>query len=192
MRKFLLVSIFIFISIPQIFSQKEIRLREAKDFSFELLKNQKQGFQAVQKTGHLYITPKKTKSGTFSEIRTNKLMKTFRKGYPDLPVVSKLIEIPVGANINVKIISYDLEVINLNKRGIKNKLAPAQPSQEKFGKKKHDKFYINQKIYNTNIFFISSTFFNFNAKGDLNSRVSFKIYEVSLNCNHLSETSQGT
>jgi hypothetical protein len=152
MRKSLLILIFIFISILQIFSQKEIRLKEAKDFSFELLKSQKQGFQAVQKTGHLNITPEKTKSGTFSEIRTNKLMKTFRKGYPDLPVVSKLIEIPVGADINVKVISYDLEIINLNKRGIKNKLAPAQPSQEKSGGQKHDKFYINQKIYNTNEF----------------------------------------
>ena len=153
MRAFLFLFIFSFLSIHQIaYSQKNITLKDATDFSFELLENQKQGFKAVQRTGGFNITTKKTKAGTFSEIRTDKLMKTFRKGYPDLPVVSKLIDVPIGADINVKILSYDVEIIDLNKRGIKNKLAPAQPSREKSSAQKPDKFYFNKKIYNLNKF----------------------------------------
>lgn len=153
MRNFLILLIVAFFSIPQlIYSQKEIRLQDATEFSFELLKNQKEGFQAIQKTGSFNITTKKTKEGTFSDIRTSKLMKTFKKGYPNLPVISKLIEIPVGAEINVKILSYDVEIITLDKRGVKNKLAPAQPSRVKTEAQKSDKFYINKKIYKTNKF----------------------------------------
>ncbi|MFW6095796.1 MAG: C25 family peptidase propeptide domain-containing protein, partial [Bacteroidota bacterium] len=79
-------------------------------------------------------------------------MKIFGKGSPNLPVISKLIEIPIGADYEVEIISFDVEEIDLKEKGIENKIMPAQPSQSKNDKKQNKKFYFNEKIYDTNKF----------------------------------------
>ncbi|MFP3859182.1 MAG: C25 family cysteine peptidase [Bacteroidales bacterium] len=134
------------------FSQKTISTKKSKQFSFHLNENNQEGFKAEQKTGSFKIIPQKTKSGEFSQIRTEGLMKIFGKGSPNLPVISKLIEIPIGADYEVEIISFDVEEIDLKEKGIENKIMPAQPSQSKNDKKQNKKFYFNEKIYDTNKF----------------------------------------
>ena len=142
--------------------QQELKIRKSKDFSFELQQNSKGSFRVKQKTGSFKIEAKTrknlknrtlSKNRTFSEIRTKHLMRTFRKGYPNLPVISKLIEMPIGVDIKVNILSYDIKEVDLKKKGIDSKLAPAQPSKSKSDDADDHKFYFNEEVYKTNKFF---------------------------------------
>ena len=153
MKRFYILFVLFFYLSPQLFvGQTAINLENSNDFEFKLLQNSKEGFKAEQNAGDFEIALKETKEGVFSEIRTEHLMKTYRKGHPNLPVVSKLIEIPVGADYKVKVISYDVEEISLTSRGIENKLMPAQPSQSKCDEGKDERFYFSEKLYKTDKF----------------------------------------
>ncbi|MEE4197970.1 MAG: C25 family cysteine peptidase, partial [Bacteroidales bacterium] len=143
----------LFISTQQVYSQTKISLQNSKDFSFELIQNKEEGFLAEQKVGNFEIVPKETERGIFNEIHTEHLMKVFTEGAPELPVVSKLIEIPLGARVKVKILSYDVEEVDLNQRGIQSKIMPAQPSESKSDDGKNRKFHFNEKIYSADDYY---------------------------------------
>lgn len=76
--------------------------------------------------------------------------KTDKIGYPSLPVLRKLMEIPQGANPKVKILSYELKEYNLDNLGI---TVPIYPCQGPLSKCADDEtFKIDQNIYLTNAF----------------------------------------
>jgi hypothetical protein len=56
-------------------------------------------------------------------------------GAPQLPVISKVIQIPFGAEVKVVVKSYDTNVYNLADFGVRNKIYPRQPSAPKDGTK---------------------------------------------------------
>ena len=146
--------VFILLLVSHLLSgQGEVKIRNSKDFSFELQQNTIKGFKVKQQTGSFKIEAKSFKNRDFSEIRTKHLMKTFRKGYPNLPVISKLIEIPIGVDFKVNILSYDIKEVDLKNKGIDTKLAPAQPSKSKSNDGEDDEFYFNEEVYKTNKFF---------------------------------------
>lgn len=76
--------------------------------------------------------------------------KTDKIGYPSLPVLRKLMEIPQGANPKVKILSYDLKEYNLDNLGITVPIYPCQGPLSKCGD--DETFKIDQNIYHTNAF----------------------------------------
>jgi len=49
----------------------------------------------------------------YAILSANKYSKSEKIGYPDLPVLRKLMELPQGAEPRIKIISYDLKEYNL-------------------------------------------------------------------------------
>ena len=93
-----------------------------------------------------------TKSGNFVELETDGLMKIFGKGKPNLPVYSKLIEAPLDAKVEFRILSFDQEIINLNDHGINAKIIPAQPSLSKSDDPEQAPFYFDEAEYNKNEF----------------------------------------
>lgn len=72
-----------------------------------------------------------TPKGLFSELLVPGYSKTNTAGDPQLPVLSKLIEIPAGATPEVKVLHYDVKEYNLADWGVVNRLFPAQPPQPK-------------------------------------------------------------
>jgi len=66
-------------------------------------------------------------------------------GVPELPVKRQLIEIPYGAQVKVKVVSYDEKEYNLNDLGYGRPLVPVQPSQSKCGPT--EDFQINTNVY---------------------------------------------
>ncbi|MFP4447129.1 MAG: C25 family cysteine peptidase [Bacteroidales bacterium] len=154
MKQSFTLCLFVFILVSQtVFSQTKITPTHSKDFAFEVIKNERNVFQIEQKVGSFEITNKETKKGDFGQINSPDLMKTYKEGFPNLPVISKLIEIPIGADYEIEIISFDVEEINLNDKGITNKLMPAQPSVSKCEDGKNDKFYLNEELYKTDKFY---------------------------------------
>ena len=53
------------------------------------------------------------------------------EGRPSLPVISKIIALPIGCNIDIKIVKSTTQEYNLERMGIKRKMYPIQPSLSK-------------------------------------------------------------
>ncbi len=109
------------------------------------------GFTIDVTTSKFVLQPVNTAKGTFVSLTGSKLTKVFKKGMPNLPVYSKLIEVPVGADVNIKVVSYDEEIIDLNSQGITAKIMPAQASERKTPQ--HDDLAYNTAVYQKNAFY---------------------------------------
>ncbi|MFH2142569.1 MAG: C25 family cysteine peptidase [Bacteroidota bacterium] len=95
----------------------------------------------------------KTKNGVFTQLLVDGFTKNNSYGKPNLPVFNKLIEIPHGANIKVNIISYDLEIVDLNNLGLTNKIFPCQPSVNKSIDPDNIEFVYDELFYQVNEYY---------------------------------------
>ena len=103
----------------------------------------------------LKLEPVVKKDDIFYRLKVKGLVKTFNAGMPEIPVISKLIEVPLDANVEFEIVSYDEEIIDLNDYGIQAKIYPAQESLSKSEKEKDLK--IKQNVYNKDEFLYQET-----------------------------------
>lgn len=94
----------------------------------------------------------KTEQGLFTELTIPEYGNSNVIGDPKLPVLKKLIEIPVGSTPTVNVISYTVKEYKLSDYGILNKLIPAQPSVSKDTKRKLPDFKYNKTSYSTDQF----------------------------------------
>ncbi|MFA4852334.1 MAG: C25 family cysteine peptidase, partial [Bacteroidales bacterium] len=94
----------------------------------------------------------KTNKGMFTQLSIPDYGTSNRIGDPQLPMLRKLIEIPLGANVNVNVISYTLTEYNLSDYDISNKIIPSQPPVSKDIKKKLPDFEYNTATYNADQF----------------------------------------
>jgi len=86
----------------------------------------------------------------YTQLKVGDYSKTEKIGYPSLPVIRQLIEIPQGASIKVNIISYDLKEYQLSEFGGGEFVYPCQGPQTKCGD--DEGFKIDSKVYKTNKF----------------------------------------
>lgn len=68
-----------------------------------------------------------TDKGMYTEIGAQGYSNTQNIGLPKLPVLRRLIEVPHGADLSIKVISMETEEILLSDKGIENMIIPAQP-----------------------------------------------------------------
>jgi len=101
--------------------------------------------------GVISVSNVKTDNGDYSRITINNFGKSNNPGFPELPVLHKLIEIPVGADVQVRITNYETAEYSLSERGITTQIVPMQPSQPKCGSL--NQFEIDNDIYETNAFY---------------------------------------
>ena len=93
-----------------------------------------------------------TGKGEFVELLMNSYSKTNTIGAPQLPVLSRLIEIPEGSNPEVKVISYELKEFKLADFGITQKIFPAQAPLSK-SNTRDNPIAFNKQIYESNSFY---------------------------------------
>lgn len=134
------------------FAQNRINLNKAVNNSF-VLTEAKNANTLLISTSLSYISPstKSTDNGNFIAIESEGLMETFDLGKPNIPVYSKLIEVPIDAAVKFNVISYDEEIVDLKTKGISEKIIPSQPSISK--SEEPDSFYYDRNIYNENKYF---------------------------------------
>ena len=101
----------------------------------------------------LAIKETKVKTLEFFKINYNGYTKNINIGEPNVPVVTSLIEIPLGASLNVNIISSQHEIIDLNEYGIVTQLEPVQRSISKSEDASKVEFTKNDNTYNKNAFY---------------------------------------
>ena len=111
-----------------------------------------QGFAARNSLGSLEFETRATPGGDFRQLKIEGLITSGRKGFPDLPVITRLIQVPLGAKIQVHVNGYDKETISLEKQGVKQPLFPYQPSAVKSGEDTLRPFHYNTQAYQANRF----------------------------------------
>ena len=94
----------------------------------------------------------RTEKGNFIQLNVPDYGSSNRIGDPKLPMLRKLIEIPVGANPSVKVKSYTITDYKLSDYGITYPLIPVQPSVSKNPNKQKPKFQYNDITYSSDHF----------------------------------------
>ena len=94
-----------------------------------------------------------TKNGVFNEIVIPEYGKNYNIGKPQLPVLRKLIEVPIDAQIEVNIIDYQVDEYQLNEFGAKYALFPVQPSLPKNIDQKEILFQYDKNAYQKNLYY---------------------------------------
>jgi len=152
MRKTIFTFMLIFSSLLLVQAQKAVSFDLlGKSNSIKKTNANNDGLAINVSTSKFALLQTNTAKGSFVNLTGTKLLKVFTKGLPNLPVYSKLIEVPIDADVQVKIVSFDEEIIDLNKKGITAKIIPAQASERKTPN--HDDFSINDAVYNKNAFY---------------------------------------
>lgn len=93
-----------------------------------------------------------TQKGEFAVLSADSYSKSNVIGAPQLPEISRLIQIPQNSDAQVKVISYDVKEYHLAGFGITQPLLPAQPSQPK-NDQPNPEFVQNELIYKNNAFY---------------------------------------
>jgi PKD repeat protein len=133
------------------FSQTQIRLGAVKN-DFKISPKGALKFKVSNSVSTINALNIMTSRGAFTELNIDGFTKIYNIGKPQLPVLSKLIEIPMGAQVQINILDYDEETINLNNYDIPNKLMPCQQSFTKSSDPASRTFSYDQAFYQQNAF----------------------------------------
>ena len=116
-----------------------------------------------------FIQQKQTKDGYYQQLSAPGLTRSFDQGNPNLPVISRLIDIPYDSDVKIKILNYDQEHVDLKTHQIKETIIPAQPSINKSTDPKDVPFYKNRDVYEANQFY-QKEIVRFQDKGYLRNK----------------------
>ncbi len=139
------------IMVVNTYAQVEIKLSSAKS-DFNLLEKSSYRLKVKTSFDKINTINVSTVSGNFIEIGCPGFTKIYNNGRPELPVLNKLIEVPYGAEMQVNIISYNEQTIDLAGRGIVQKIMPSQPSISKSANVNEIPFYYDQAFYQINAY----------------------------------------
>ena len=113
-----------------------------------MIQNSDQGFKSGFYFSEFNTMDVKTPKGIFTRITVPAYSDFGQYGYPELPVKSELIEIPVNAAVRVDISSYSVREFKLNDIGINYPIMPNQPPVPKSGE--IPEFVYNKDAYKVN------------------------------------------
>ena len=105
------------------------------------------------KNGALQLDRVTHENDVFSQIIINGLTKPYDIGNPDLPVFSKLIEVPSNGEISIEVLSYDDQISDLASLGFHQEIYPSQESVFKNQDPNKVAFIYNESTYSKNEFY---------------------------------------
>jgi len=88
-----------------------------------------------------------TPEGEFSRIAVDGYTSESPDGTPELPLLSRIIEIPAGAQPEIHIISFQEEIITLEDHQIYSTIFPSQPSVRKNQDPNQRPFHFSKEVY---------------------------------------------
>ncbi len=89
----------------------------------------------------------KSEKGVFVKLVVPGYYPSAQYGLPDLPEVSRMIEVPIGSKPCIEVVSYDEEIISLDEAGFSVKVMPSQPSMSKSANPEDVEFVYNEDFY---------------------------------------------
>jgi hypothetical protein len=148
MKRFLIIVIALFIS-SQLFAQTGNGEKlSIKENTYTNLR-----FTSAIAKEDLQIMKVNTKKGLFTQITVPEYGRSLQTGDPGLPVLKKIIEVPVGANFRIVIHKAVYSEFPLSDIGSTYKIMPAQPSVSKSDDPKAIPLIYNENTYKTNEYF---------------------------------------
>ncbi|MDR2010317.1 MAG: C25 family cysteine peptidase [Bacteroidales bacterium] len=154
-------NVFIFlmlVCIPAFYTaQTHVHLNNVK-FISEITSNNTDRFSFENSFDKIQLSEGKTKDGIYTKIEVQGYITNNDIGNPDLPVMTKLIEVPLNYN-DIVINTYvkSTQVIDLNEYGFYNPVLPAQPSvmkdqdPETLPFKKNSNIYADKEYYENDL-----------------------------------------
>jgi len=148
MKKYLFVFLYLLFSFGLFAQQTQTIPLSAQESKLQLksslpdqlvLKNQVKELNAISSIEN---------GNSYTSFEVNGFSRSSEVGKPNLPTLSKLIEVPYGAEIEVIITGYNEEVIDLNEYGL-GKIVPSQPSYSKSTDPSDMIFTIDEDYYQT-------------------------------------------
>jgi hypothetical protein len=101
--------------------------------------------------GNLDANDVETEGGTFTLLTIPGFQHSPEVGAPSLPVMNKIIEIPVGAELDVQTFANNVKTYKLEELGVANRLMPRQAPKPKDGTV--IPFAMNKRVYNAKGFY---------------------------------------
>ena len=148
----LLLVVILFYCNSSIYSNNQtIVVNKTKQSSLQLVVSSPIKLGFISTVGEINVNNIKTDLGNFTRLTIDRFGKSSKVGYPELPVMHQLMEIPMNATVEVKVISSKVVKFNLINKGISSQLVPVQPSQPKCGSSKA--FEINNGIYSEDTYY---------------------------------------
>lgn len=118
----------------------------------EIIENTNTTLSFTSKLSNFSITQVAENEEIYSRILADGYITNNQTGMPQLPVIVKMIEVPMGAEIVSKVSVNSEQVVNLNEIGSAYKIVPCQPSVFK-NQRKEDIKFVKDKIYEEGGFF---------------------------------------
>ncbi|MCX6257474.1 MAG: C25 family cysteine peptidase [Bacteroidia bacterium] len=148
MKKFtLLFSLsLIFIALVSATNPKEIKLN-ANSTGLKVISSNETSLTVSVSLESVKFIDVNSSAGVFAEIISDGLVKPVNYGMPELPMVSRLIELPYGADADITVNNYDEKDYSLQDYGISEKIFPTQPSISKSEDPSHIVFQYNSAFY---------------------------------------------
>jgi|GEM_PF-166907 PKD repeat protein len=140
----LLIFLGLFLKIERV-SCGNIILKENTSTRAELTSNTVHHFTLQNSLSEINTLQVATPSGVFTELIIPGYYFTQQPGYPKVPVLRRLIEVPAGADVTIEIQSGHYKEFTLNELGL-SEIIPAQPPQIK-DEKGNTRFYYDTLAY---------------------------------------------
>ncbi|HIP48032.1 MAG TPA: hypothetical protein EYG92_03585, partial [Lutibacter sp.] len=151
MQKKLALIVFAILFFTISYGQKSTQIKlKSNESKFEVKSLKSLSFTIENSIGTLNLNPASFDEGNFVTLESKGLIKTFNEGLPNIPVLTKLIEVPQGAQVELVVKGYSEEIIKLSDYGITDLIAPALRTQ--FKNEDSVPFVKNESIYNQDKF----------------------------------------
>lgn len=155
-KRLFLICIFTYLVVG-VFAQKNVRIQleihQSTVPQKALIENTNDNLKFKESLSFIDLKEIDTKQGKYLQLSSEKTFKSFDKGNPNLPLITKLIEIPINVKPIVRIVNFDEQIIDLKEYNLENKIIPAQPSMSKSEDPEKRPFYKNKEVYATDDFF---------------------------------------
>ena len=124
-----------------------------KTTGFKITENSYNTLSVTSTLSDINFFEVKTKEGKFTMLNVPEYSYSMEEGNPRLPVLKKLIEVPIGASIDISYSSNYVTVYKLADYGITNYIMPTQPSLSKSDDPEDVAFVFNSDTYQANQFY---------------------------------------
>ena len=152
----ILKSLILFAVLTFSIQAKDIRITET-DNQFSITNKSLSEFTLVNHLSDINALKVQTKIGDFVKLVVPGYGEHASSGNAELPVIEKLINIPLGSEVVVKILNTEEKVIALSDYDISEKVFPSQPSISKGDNAAEAPFYFNNDYYIENKFHTHET-----------------------------------
>ncbi|MCP4712993.1 MAG: Gingipain R, partial [Planctomycetes bacterium] len=135
MNKFLKTSLFINLILAlfliPVYGFAEEIIFEAPETSLQIMNSSPTRLSLLNSLATADSREIQTDEGLFTELLVPGYGRNHLVGKPQLPVLHKLIEIPFGAEVEVRIVDYEQQEYDLDESGLNHALIPVQPPRSK-------------------------------------------------------------